>query len=246
MGWGLTARIPSIKLRKGNSKFSLHGRTIVTRLYVARLVLERPLLSKQLQSGSIFLFIPYRPVSLLSTTVTPMRLSNDLKPFSRLPHFEAVLLLDEADAFMEQRTSYHDTHNRLVAVFLRRIEYYQGLMFLTTSRKIQLNESIISRIHLTIKYEDLTTEFRREIWRTYLSKANTVQGPAIVGPNELQFLDNLSLNGREIKNLTSIAHALATVGEEPVSYKYLEMAAELSEEFSKEFSEESHVESMYV
>lgn len=33
MGWGLTARIPSIKLRKGNSKFSLHGRTIVTRLY---------------------------------------------------------------------------------------------------------------------------------------------------------------------------------------------------------------------
>ena len=49
----------------------------------------------------------------------------------------------------------------------------------------------------------------------------------------------------QIKNLTSIVHALATVGEEPVSYKYLEMAAE-SKEFSKEFSEESRVESMYV
>ncbi|KAJ5713146.1 ATPase AAA-type core [Penicillium malachiteum] len=33
-------------------------------------------------------------------------------------HFKAVLLLDEADAFMEQRTSYHNTHNRLVTVFL--------------------------------------------------------------------------------------------------------------------------------
>jgi hypothetical protein len=50
----------------------------------------------------------------------------------------------------------------------------------------------------------------------------------------------------QIKNLTSIAHALATVGEEPVSYKYLEMAAESKEEFSKEFGEESRVESMYV
>jgi hypothetical protein len=50
----------------------------------------------------------------------------------------------------------------------------------------------------------------------------------------------------QTKNLTSIVHALATVGEEPVSYKYLEMAAESKEEFSKEFSEESRVESMYV
>jgi hypothetical protein len=50
----------------------------------------------------------------------------------------------------------------------------------------------------------------------------------------------------QIKNLTSIAHALATVGEEPVSYKYLEMAAESKEEFSKEFGEKSRVESMYV
>lgn len=50
----------------------------------------------------------------------------------------------------------------------------------------------------------------------------------------------------QIKILTSIAHALATVGEEPVSYKYLEVAAESKEEFSMEFSEDNRVESMYV
>ncbi|KAG0154219.1 hypothetical protein PDIDSM_1599 [Penicillium digitatum] len=39
--------------------------------------------------------------------------------FKIAKHFDAVLLLNEADAFMEQRTSYHDTHNRPVTIFLR-------------------------------------------------------------------------------------------------------------------------------
>ncbi|KAJ5091678.1 ATPase AAA-type [Penicillium alfredii] len=166
--------------------------------------------------------------------------------FKIAKHFKAVLLLDEVDAFMEQRTSYHDTYNRLVTVFLRKLEYYQGILFLTTNRMIQFDEAIMSRIYLTIKYEGLTREFRREIWKNLLSKAQTVQGPAMVGHDELQLLDNFSLNGREIKNLTSIAHALATVGEELVSYKYLEIAAESNEKLSEKFSQESRVESMYV
>ncbi|KAJ5181212.1 hypothetical protein N7491_000767 [Penicillium cf. griseofulvum] len=162
--------------------------------------------------------------------------------FKIAKHFKAVLLLDEADAFMEQRTSYHDTHNRLVTIFLRKLEYYQGILFLTTNRMIQFDEAIISRIHLTIKYEGLTREFRREIWKTQLTKARTVQGSAIVEDDVLKQLDNLSLNGREIKNLTSIAHALATVDGEPVSYKHLERAAESSEKLLEKFGQDSRVE----
>ncbi|KAJ5808882.1 ATPase AAA-type core [Penicillium riverlandense] len=106
--------------------------------------------------------------------------------FKIAKHFNAVLLLDEADAFLEQRTSYHGIHNRLVTIFLRKMEYYQGVLFLTTNRKIQFDEAILSRIHLTIKYEDLSREFRRAIWENQLSKACTAQGPAIVGHEELQ------------------------------------------------------------
>ena len=119
--------------------------------------------------------------------------------FKIAKHFKAVLLLDEADAFMEQRTSYHDTHNRLVTVFLRKLEYYQGILFLTTTRMIQFDEAIMNRTHLTIKCDGLTREFRREIWKNLLSKAQTIQGPAIVGDDELQRLDNFSLNGREVR-----------------------------------------------
>lgn len=39
----------------------------------------------------------------------------------------------------------------------------------------------------------------------------------------------------QIKNLISIAHALATVEEEPVTYRGLEIAAKSNERLSEEF-----------
>lgn len=165
---------------------------------------------------------------------------------------------------MERRTSYHDTHNRLVTVFLRKLEYYQGILFLTSNRGIGFDDAIMSRIHLVIEYENLTTEFRREIWANFLSKAQTIQGPAIIEDSDLKRLECLALNGREvgfmarsctahllmiinqIKNLAAIAHALATVDATRVSYKYLELAAESNKKFSGAFGRQSHVEGMYV
>jgi hypothetical protein len=46
----------------------------------------------------------------------------------------AILLLDEADVFLERRGA-HDIHrNALVSVFLRQLEYFEGILFLTTNR----------------------------------------------------------------------------------------------------------------
>jgi hypothetical protein len=44
-----------------------------------------------------------------------------------------VLLLDEADVFMEARSSHDLDRNKLVAIFLRLLEYFEGIMFLTTN-----------------------------------------------------------------------------------------------------------------
>ncbi|KAI2735150.1 hypothetical protein DTO013E5_9491 [Penicillium roqueforti] len=166
--------------------------------------------------------------------------------FKIAKHFNAVLLLDEADAFMEQRTSYHDTHNRLVTIFLRKLEYYQGILFLTSNRGIQFDDAILSRIHLIIEYENLTREFRRELWSTFLSKACTMQGPTIVEDHELRRLESLDLNGREIKNVAAIAHALAEADVNQVNYKYLKLAAESNKKFSNEFGRERPADGMYV
>ncbi|RAQ43815.1 hypothetical protein AFGD_012609 [Aspergillus flavus] len=161
-------------------------------------------------------------------------------------HFNAVLLLDEADAFMERRASYHDAHNRLLTVFLRKLEYYDGILFLTSNRAIQFDDAILSRIHLKIKYEDLNKESRREIWKHFLSKARTAEGPSLIRDHDLRRLEDMNLNGREIKNLTSIAHSLATCQATRVGYGHLELAAKSQEKFIEQFGRPASLEGMYT
>ena len=90
------------------------------------------------------------------------------------------------------------TRNAITSIFLRNLEYYQGILFLTSNRGIQFDDAILSRIHLIVKYKDLSREFRRGLWSTFLKKARTVQGPAIIEKHDLRQLESLELNGREV------------------------------------------------
>ena len=118
--------------------------------------------------------------------------------FKTAKHADAILLIDEADVFMENRSSYNSSHNRLVTIFLRKLEYYEGVLFLTTNRLMEFDEAILSRIHLKIKYLELTKDARRKIWENFLSKAHTSQGPAVVDAENLKHLELMKLNGREV------------------------------------------------
>jgi hypothetical protein len=72
--------------------------------------------------------------------------------FRRVEKWNAVLLLDEVDVFLAQPSS-HDVHrNVLVPVFLRELEYYQGIIFPTTNRVKQIDDAIASRVHLPLRY----------------------------------------------------------------------------------------------
>ncbi|KAJ5537503.1 hypothetical protein N7494_006982 [Penicillium frequentans] len=174
----------------------------------------------------------------------PNALDKQLKRIFKIAkHFDAILLLDEADAFMERRIASLGGHNRLVTVFLRNLEYYDGILFLTTNRATDFDDAVLSRIHQKVKYDNLTKDARREIWSYFLSKANTHQGPATVRDSQLRRLESMALNGRDIKNITSIAHALASDDGQQVDYSYLEMAAEANEKFLEEFG---HAGGMYI
>lgn len=126
-------------------------------------------------------------------------------------HFNAIILIDEADVFMENRASYHSNHNRLVTIFLRKLEYYEGLLFLTTNRVMEFDEAVLSRIHLKIKYADLTKEARRGILTSFLADARTAQGPPVVEPSELDRLASTRLNGRDVSlNVMIMSQLLLT------------------------------------
>ncbi|KAF2236692.1 P-loop containing nucleoside triphosphate hydrolase protein [Viridothelium virens] len=68
--------------------------------------------------------------------------------------WEAVLLFDEADVFLEARgEGISDLRrNTMVSDLLRVLEYYEGILILTTNRLRSFDIAVQSRIHLAIKY----------------------------------------------------------------------------------------------
>ncbi|KAF4546170.1 ATPAse [Lasiodiplodia theobromae] len=90
--------------------------------------------------------------------------------FSIAQNWGAIMLIDEADVFMEQRKVQDLVRNNLVAGFLRALEYYQGILFLTTNRVGTFDEAFISRIHITIHYANFTDESRAEVWESFFRK----------------------------------------------------------------------------
>ncbi|PYH96194.1 hypothetical protein BO71DRAFT_321448, partial [Aspergillus ellipticus CBS 707.79] len=137
-------------------------------------------------------------------------------------------------------------HNQLLTIFLRKLEYDESILFLTTNRVTHFDEAILSRIHLKIKYDNLTKEARREIWKCFLSKARTHQGPSIVCKRDLERLESMKLNGRDIENLTSVAHALATVDKTQMTFQHLEKAARSKDKFIKELGNYDRMEGLYT
>lgn len=114
---------------------------------------------------------------------------------------KAILLIDEADAFMETRLVHHNIHNRIVSIFLRKLEYFPGIIFLTTNRETEFDEAIRSRINWAIEYPALAATSRREIWKSFLSKAHTPCGSAVITPDDLADLQSIELSGREASHI---------------------------------------------
>ena len=119
--------------------------------------------------------------------------------FERASKWNALLLLDEADVFLEQRSIGDINRNALVCVFLRTLEYYQGIMFFTTNRVKQIDPAIASRIHFKIKYDNLGLKERKGVWGYFLGKARTPQGSPVYSLSGLESLVKKPLNGREVR-----------------------------------------------
>jgi len=60
-------------------------------------------------------------------------------------HWRAVLLVDEADVFLTKRTIADLERNAIVSVFLRGIEYYPGILILTTNRAESIDAAFRSK-----------------------------------------------------------------------------------------------------
>ena len=123
--------------------------------------------------------------------------------FDIASHWKALLLLDEADVFVEQRAMTDAARNALVWVFLRKLEYFEGILFLTTNRVKTIDEAIASRIHLPLRYGELDQSARKAVWKSFLTTGNATERRAPLPPKDFERLSKKELNGREVRESCS-------------------------------------------
>jgi len=120
----------------------------------------------------------------------------------------------------------------MVAVFLRHVEYYRGILFLTTNRVKAFDEAFLSRIHVALHFHDLSQESKEQVWKAFISK---IGASTLITPEQISILAKRNINGRQIKNAARTAHSLALGKGEQVTFEHLNQTLDVMEEFQAEF-----------
>jgi len=141
--------------------------------------------------------------------------------------WKAVILIDEADIFLERRTLNDVKRNALVGIFLRLLEYHQGVLFLTTNRVKSFDPAFHSRISVALHYADLDFDSREKIWKNLLDSAG-VKG---IDTKELAKFD---LNGRQIRTAIRLSTAMAKMSKKEVNNEIFVETITIMEEFNKD------------
>ncbi|MCJ1247879.1 hypothetical protein MMC30_005094 [Trapelia coarctata] len=214
--------------------FLLHGKPGVGKTTTAECVAEltkRPLLS--LTCGDLGI----QPLDVETALMKWLKLATS---------WEAILLLDEADVYLEARINQDLQRNSLVSIFLRALEYYQGIFFLTTNRVGTFDEGFVSRIHVIIHYPEFNDAQRGQIWDIFFKKLERERENIRVTQRAVDYakdsadMKGLSWNGREIRNAFNTAVALAEYQNERDKHNrivlhphHLEQVVKMSRAFQK-------------
>ncbi|KAI1844688.1 hypothetical protein JX265_007053 [Neoarthrinium moseri] len=179
--------------------------------------------------------------ALITTSVGELNKNNypasfelDLKKILRYATiWKAIVLLDEADVFLEARNEdSRSDRNALVAVFLKELEYFGGIVFLTTNRVETFDPAMKSRIHLSLTYSPPEVETRRQIWLQYLHAIP--KGKSNVDPEQsIQDLVASKLNGREIANAITTAQTIARFQNKPLDIFHIHTVLDVGRKFDE-------------
>lgn len=141
--------------------------------------------------------------------------------FARAARWDAVLLFDEADVFLAKRAEADLERSAIVGVFLRLLDRYEGMFFLTTNRAEVIDPAFRSRITLKLDYPALPADARERIWRGMLGAAGfRTEGM------DLREVAEEAVDGRQIRNqvrLLRVIHKGPTIAVDDIvsSLKYV-------------------------
>jgi SpoVK/Ycf46/Vps4 family AAA+-type ATPase len=180
------------------------GKTLTAEVYSE--IIQRPLY--RVHSGQLGLNVAEMEKALKDT-------------LTRAQRWGAVMLIDEADVYIKRRDD-NIAANAVVGVFLRVLEYFNGLLFLTTNRVDDIDEAIISRCIAMIKYHPPEAADRRRIWQVMSRQFDLAMDETMVEELVTGFP---AASGRDIKGLTKLVAKYCQHKQQPVSLEIFQRCA---------------------
>jgi hypothetical protein len=119
-----------------------------------------------------------------------------VKALKRAERWGAVLLIDECDTYLRKRANDLE-QNAIVGIWLRLLEYFNGIMFLTTNIHDQIDDAILSRCSSHIKYEAPNKKELCDIIKVHCR----VQGIDISPSDAKTISENYKMTGRDVRNM---------------------------------------------
>lgn len=155
---------------------------------------------------SEFVKRPLYVVQCSQLGVTAERLEQRLAlVLERACRWNAILLIDEADVYIHERGT-DVTQNAIVGVFLRVLEHFNGVLFMTTNRATVVDDAIMSRMIAHIPYTNPDKDEAQDIWKVLARQ----YGVDVSETNIKSFVEAFpEASGRSIKNMLRLAKVLA-------------------------------------
>ena len=120
-------------------------------------------------------------------------------------------------------------------VFLRLLEFYDGILILTSNRVGTFDEAFNSRIQVALHYGPLTKKSRKQIWLNFMDmlEEQDVEVDRAELESRVEELAAEDMNGRQIRNSVLTAQQLATYKQERLGWDHLSQAIKTAIDFKK-------------
>lgn len=136
----------------------------------------------------------------------------------------AILLIDECDVYVRSRGE-DIQQNAIVGVFLRVLEYYRGVLFLTSNREVMIDDAIMSRSTAHIKYMAPGKEAQKAIFDILIEQFELKVSKTLVS-EVLEDERYSTMVGRDIKSLLKLSGLLAKRDNKPITKELFDFAAQ--------------------
>ena len=134
---------------------------------------------------------------------------------ARAEEHGVVLLLDEGDALMANRTDVSSANDRYANLetnfLLQRLEIFDGIVIITTNAASRIDSAFLRRIDVTVEFTPPDADQRWQIWLAHLPSGNEVSAELIQ-----QLAQRCTLTGGQIHNAVLHATLLGLERDSPV------------------------------